>query len=1070
MKGKLFRSLLAISFSIMAVVTSFRLVDTPSEQVHAANYDNVGTPLVLPTAYYDALRNYGTANVEGDVTNNKKEALKANIKTILGNHFGNVGLLVGVRSSSSASNIETTVADTLALSVEDMSPGNQDPLIPLEISNQYYMFGRAIHALNDSGAGYTPDNVGISSSLSDIATGARGIMNFGVALVHKYNPAPVVQAFFDASVLNDGDLRENMLVQAINNSPMLKEFFNYMGKPMFSSVNVSFATLLLAMICTFLFIFGTLSYAFNRRTAGENYKKIIVKIFIAVIAIPIIANFMTWGVNTMHAIAFNDTDIESTDWLQNHLNFADWYATGFRVPDGVALEITKDGRFNLKPSDVRAINEYTYKEVKGKPGTAEQIKEYMESVADDNDNRTLVNYNKPSDWGTDAVFKAGEKLSLNDQSKLVELVDKGKEHFVSHSNVMTADGNGGYKVSSNGTSSKGIGPIQANNLMQSQFDNTGIKAGSLTNQKYMSTVVFYASNGAVTPGSSGYSVNPVLNFFATFTMIWAAIQVTAKVFSAGLGGVLGGGARSMIGSTAGFAQALGGVIALTFGILGISIIMNITIESMGFLQHIAGGLIAPSGADSALEPIREMIKEACGSGFPLNIIGSIFSSIVINFVSFILTLVMFFILPKFGGIPIKAYGEWLCRIPQMFAERGQHFENRFTGDYRAGHFGGGRGGGGGSSTIGALATQAIKEGTANAKQATIGGLAAGGYLMGKAGGALENRYKPDTGDSASGAAAAAQSMVQGDTVNNTDVTNDNDTLSDNNTESSTMQTTNSVDDRDTLSETNTTENSQNESLSESSSMSDKDSVSESSTSSQSQTLLSSQAKTLSSSQTSMLSKNSQVNSTQAAKPTSLAGKQGSSLASGASKVAAGVGIGASASKVGNLQTGAPTSVNKMGTSSLAKPSGLGATKTNVKTQGLQPPKPAGLKATASALGTRAKQTAKYAVSKEARHKTLHAVGKGMRVASGGISGQTAAKGMLHVFTSMAGKGHWTENMVRQNLTRDTGRNFAKQQGQFAQGGLPKPPGRQNNEMSRNERVQRRENAIQMFEEDMQNKE
>lgn len=714
---------------------------SPKPQVSAANYENVGITLALPTAYYDALKDadrVGTSQV------NKKAILQKNIATILGNNgdkqFGNVGLLIGPRSSSSFGNIETVLNDPNSLSEQEMG---EDGLFPPVAAKGYQSFGLAIHDLNDKGLESQPGSARVGDALDSLSVGAQNITNIGVRLLKTYNPTPLVEKVFNANI----DLHnypDNQLVALVLRNNDLNGIMNIMGSSVLSmggggAYAPSLTTVLLASIIIILFLGAAFSRLMNGRSSGENIRKIMIRLLVASIAVPIIAFGLTQGIGWLDDMTANGGELAARNDVEEHLNFADWYSLGFSLPDSVTLDISNN-RIKLTPSDIGAINRHTYKIITGTSNpTDQEILARMVVMSSLSRNKTDAIFHKPFTtsngwfgttatipWDTDIVFETADKLSLNDSSDEVS-ISNSDDYF--RKTGLSLSGN---TLSSNG-SRYGISPLAAYNLMRTEFSQTGMKALPV-GEKTIATVAFFAGSGAL-PSGTEMPLNPLVRFIATFTMTMAAIQGLFSIIMSGFGGIISGTARSTLGSASGFGQAIGGVIALVAGVFGVGLIMTISFGLLGEIQAIIMVLFSTaddSALSSALEPIHDAVKN-------IWIIGPLLAPMLKSISSAIVTIIGMLALPKFGAIPIRLFCEWMAGLPSQMAARVQQMENRFTGDHYGGSMGLG-GGGGGSGNAATQMQAAIGGATKDSAGLGVGAAAVAGAALAIGGKTLQNKF------------------------------------------------------------------------------------------------------------------------------------------------------------------------------------------------------------------------------------------------------------------------------------------------------------------------------------------
>ena len=700
-----------------------------SQTADAGTYSNYGIPLILSTAYYKAGRN-ADSSASGDIST-KREALKQNLKRITDESFGNVGLFIGPRSSD-ASDAYSAMQTPITLNEQQIINGNP---IDATAAAQYQAFGIAIHKINERGLKIDPNDARLGDSLNSISSAATSLTQAGIRLLRDYNPAPVVLALLDSSKLNSAEYQGNKLIQIINGNDDVRGLINMFGSPSgLGPVPVSFVVM--TTIVFLLFVTSVLMTLINGRAAGENIRKAMVRVLVAIIAVPIISQGLDLGINFLGDYMTDQETITQEEIASQHLNFADWYATGFAVPSGVQIAISEDGLMKMNSDIVYKINEHTYFHKFGRIPTAEEIATRLTDTAKNNDNQTKVSFAQPTDWtggnwGTENIEKMAETLSKNDPNNLV--TNTNDWYVSANSSQMVANGNG-YTLSRNpGKNGEkyGISPIAANNLMQTTFTESMLTANSLGNYPKMVTVAHFANqyNGSV-------RMDPLIRFIATYTMVMAAISGLFTVITNGFGGIFAGGSKSVLGNTEGLGQAIGGVIALIGGVLGISIIMTMSFSLLDELYGVIMDLFSNvEGEASVLDPVKEIFE-----GIPL--IGPRLANMASSFASFIISIMAVFALPKFGAIPIKMFCSKMAELPHVMAEKAQAIENKITGDFRGGSGGFGSGG----NPFGDIGADAAARGDA----IRAGAAAIGGYALSKIGGAISNKYGGKDGDKKEG--------------------------------------------------------------------------------------------------------------------------------------------------------------------------------------------------------------------------------------------------------------------------------------------------------------------------------
>ena len=711
-------------------------------------YDDISIELAAATAFYDARRVLRKAEL--DAFQVDVETFKSNLaKLTEGSHWGNVGLFVGPKGTSENSDIWSIFLSRVTVSKDQMTAYDS---YTGNAFSKYRAFGGAVQKLNTQAMKAKGASSSMSNGLNALsATGAK-IANLGLSLINDYNPAPLVLALFDADELNSHP--NNRLVQFVNGTSTVADIFKFFGSP--TRFGVSMMFLILTLLVLLLLAAGAFLALINGRAAGENIRKMFVKIVIGCIAVPLIARALDTGIGFLQAVAVAEAENPEETYIKENLNLADWYACGFAIPSGKTISINKWGEFVMQQDVVKAINEYTYKRLHLGDATAKNIKDKMEEYQSEaNGIQMGIGFSEPMGasqtvslpllgdiqvpqeaWQTKDFYQLLDNFGANyplddglevDLSEIAYLFKNG----LSISEITEDEAVKGYTITGS-SEPYGISPIAATNLMRTTFTGAAMIANS---NNIMGSVVF-----DVDAGGAGSSMGALSRFIATFTMVVAAIKGLFTIFTAGFAGVVVGGAKSAGGSSAGFGQAVGGVLALVGGVFGIGLIMTISFQ---LLQSVYGVIAELLSGTDAIDEMMRPIREAVGG---IWVIGPILVGVLKGAASFVMTLIVAMTVPKFGGIPITLFCQALADLPNRFAERAQQIENKFTGDFRAG---------GGHGNLGAQASQLAGQAAHSAKMgamamgagaAAIGG-AALGYGLNKAGGALAKKYEgKDTGE------------------------------------------------------------------------------------------------------------------------------------------------------------------------------------------------------------------------------------------------------------------------------------------------------------------------------------
>lgn len=650
-----------------------------------------------------------------------------NLKALTdGNHWGNAGLFIGPRGvSKNVDNISTlfssVTVDEKQMQTYDSETG--------DAFSKYKAFGTAMQKLNAQSMKKKGASSSLEEGLNEVSAAAAKLTNLGTNLIKDYNPAPLVLAMVDNSELSQNP--DNKLVAVVNGNENLREMFSFLGSN--TGFGIPWSYFLTCLAAFLLLVTSVLMTLFNGRAAGENIRKMIVKIVIGCVAVPLIAKGLNWGIDFLGDAADIQANAPNDQYVSQNLNLSDWYATGFSIPSGVSIHIDEKGRFQLSPENVKAINEHTYQIVTGKTPTPTAMKNRMEEAhVQLNQALNSVSFSEPirkSDnepWKTATFYRVLDQFGKNETWSDVEKGDPSTVGYLFANGLIMAKDGDGWNVEGTGET-YGISPIAATNLMRTTFSSSSM-VGNLNG--YMGGVAFDVDTGAAMGDAH---MNAIIRFLATFSLVMAAMKGLFSIFAAGFGGILGGSAKGALGSSPGLGQAVGGVIALVEGVFGIGVIMTMSFTLLDQVYGIVCDLFSTvQGGTNLLEPLAEAVPD-------IPIIGPLFARALKAVGSFLITLFCAITLPKFGGIPVTLFCQYLSELPHVMAERAQQIENKFTGDFRAG---GGRMGGGAMGSVGSLFHQAANSGKDQMKALGKGASMVGGALLGfgaaKAGSALNN--------------------------------------------------------------------------------------------------------------------------------------------------------------------------------------------------------------------------------------------------------------------------------------------------------------------------------------------
>lgn len=739
----------AIPFASGSGGTAFRHPEPVVAHAEGDEYKKLSVDLAAATAFDDARAAIKAA--DASESDSMQGTFESNLRTLTsGEHFGNVGLFVGPKGSSKNSDVWSVFQSKVT--VDNAQIKAYDSITGSAFS-KYKAFGGAVQKLNARSQKAKGSASSMQKGLDELSAAGAKITNLGTELMVKYNPAPLVLALLDINQLNIHP--DNELVKLVNSNANAYAVFSILGSP--TRFGVSLVFLILFFGIFLLLITSGLMTLINGRAAGENIRKMIVKIVIGCITIPLLAKALDAGVGFLDHAAAIQANSPQANYVEQNLNLADWYACGFSLPTGTSVSIDKNGQFVLSPGAVRAINTHTYRQVWGKANpTDDEMMDKMEEYYNlfkafpqgvGFSEPVLRNTNGKA-WRTKNFYATlsnfGQNKPLTDEIDVDEagnapaMANVG--YYMTNGLSMSRSGDGWVISGTSAGNRYGISPIAATNLMRTTFTGSAMTVNS---NSTMGGVVFDVDNG---PGTGTSQMSSLTRFLATFALVMAALKGLFTIFSAGFAGVIAGGAKGAVGSSSGFGQAVGGVLALIGGVFGISIIMTMSFtlldQMYGVLQNLLSGTTA---GNDILEPFKEVVE-----GVPL--LGPLLGDALKSVARFVLTILCAITLPKFGGIPVTLFCQYMAELPHSFAERAQQIENKFTGDFR-----GGAGGrmGGGMAGASSLANQALNNGKAQGKAMAAGlGAAAGAlgaYGLSKMGAKLGDKYEgADIGEEGAG--------------------------------------------------------------------------------------------------------------------------------------------------------------------------------------------------------------------------------------------------------------------------------------------------------------------------------
>lgn len=740
LKAQLMAALLLVcmvlTFAVPAFNGGYSILKT-EKITSSAGVSDVDLLLVGSSAFGEARKVMNSTNPDA------QEQFIKNMNSIVGSSgykWQNLGLLLGPKDALSGSTWNVFQNPT-TLSLSEVQNYNKDGNSEgLEKAyEKYKAFGYAVEVLNLKAKKSHSSAASLEEGLDSMSFAALKLGNFGVKFLNDYNPAPVALAFYDSS--NLATYSENKLVKIVKNNQIMKQIICLFGDKV-GSTGVSFFVLLNAVVAVVCFTLSMLLTLLGNQSIGDGVRKFLIRIVVGTIGMYLIGNLMSVMLTHVSETVLNVEASENVSYIENNLNVYDWYLTGFSLPSPsnaeCELKIGKNGQFQFNKGTIKAINEYTYKRLTGKEPTAEKIKKRMEDYTA-NENFVTASFVTPTyesatndegngeAWATDVYYAIMENFanntdlmegSDNESSALNKYAGQNfsilQSRYLWMSQLSMTKERGVWKINMPVTSNNyyGLNPISAFNLLRTEFSGDNITATSTV----YPTVAYVAYDAVNVKDSSGSNnMNSILRFIAIFTIIMAALKGMITIFTAGFGGILAGSIKTATGSSYGLGQALGGVIAMLGGLIGISLILSVTMTLLDAFYGIAYELL--NGVE-IIDAILSPIEDAVGD---IPLIGDIIMGACKSMVGFLLTLIFSLTFPKLGGIPINVFCQYMADIPGRIAERAQMIEGMLLSGHGPGRGGLGRpGGGGGHGGYGKMAAAQASQAFGNAQRQTVG--------------------------------------------------------------------------------------------------------------------------------------------------------------------------------------------------------------------------------------------------------------------------------------------------------------------------------------------------------------
>lgn len=743
--------------------------------VQAGNYDGVNLPSLLPTAYQDAQisvekkktlastsTDHGAAE---DLVHESDSNLNTNLKTVMNaGNFGSVGLLFGPTSGNSKVDAYGSLTSSMSLDGTGMGTFDENTGRTGKVY-QYHAFGLAMTHLKDAASKTPPEAMAADGVVGALENIARAFSRAGISFIQAFNPLPVVAALYDSSVWTDaaytdssGGKPSNLLLRFLGDNPQIKEVIQFFGDPLPLGSVTSMSR---AMVFTCILVFLSFGYAaflmiWNGRRAGITLRKSLLKFVVAMVGLPLISIYGSKGVNWVVDTLDSKQQTVEAKIVSNNLNIYNWYKNAaFGLPNGTSLTV-KDGYFQFTPDLVKAINLHASTNKNSASGTtsagdssasdkgAEEIANEIKSMAKVQGNLSKItftpSYGSPdkesavsasAPWDTTSISTFADALGRN---KKYEPKDKKLEDnpYVDV-NGLTASGSG-TTFTYTGNGQYGISPMAAFNLMATNFSESGFVVKTNTSDIYSPTIAANVIHlNPKMDAEAKLEVPAIVRLVVLFTAIGVSAKALFTVLMTAFAGLGKGGAGTAFGSVASFGTMIGGVLALTAGMVGLSFIISAALSLIDTVWNVLGHILL---SDSTHRIAQEVSGDVFSGFTRLPIIGAFLTGVTDNVMKMLMAIGACLMLPQFIKMPIVAYGEWVASWPSALAERFRNWERTFTGDYRMPGVGRGflgLGGGGGHSGGGGGAVHQLTAAEAAKRHSRVGAMKTGAAMMGGAG-------------------------------------------------------------------------------------------------------------------------------------------------------------------------------------------------------------------------------------------------------------------------------------------------------------------------------------------------
>lgn len=549
---------IVLTFAAPAFTDGYTVLKSPAITGSAAAIEDVDLLLVAASAFGEAKKAMNATDLD------KQDTFVENTAKIIGDKWQNIGLLVGARDALSGSTWSVYQAP-VTLSGEEVQTYGNDTIT--KAYEKYKAFGYAIQNLNNRAQKSQGASVSVEEGLDAMSEAAIKMGSFGVEFLREYNPGPVLISLYD--IRNMSQYPDNKWIEIIRDHDPLYAFVDLMGSQV-GGTGMSFFLLLNAVIAIIGFALSLILTLLGNRSIGDNVRKFLIRIVIGVMGVYLVGNLLSVGLEWTTVTIGSVSDSGTSRYVEDNLNFYDWYLTGFQLPTDVVLEIDESGNFVLTREQIRKINEFTYNRLRGN-ATEANIRKQMETYSQSTNTGT-ASYITPvytpygSDegegWNTDMYYaymgvysqnidlSSPDDFNVDTESPIYDKAYTFRRCRYTYMSTLNMESSGnGWAVRNyvNSDNYYGLNPISAFNLIRSDFSGNAITATSTVYPK-----IGYVAFDIAAPGTAGSADTPNMNglvrFIACFTITLAAIKGFFTIITSGFAGLLVGGTKTAAGS------------------------------------------------------------------------------------------------------------------------------------------------------------------------------------------------------------------------------------------------------------------------------------------------------------------------------------------------------------------------------------------------------------------------------------------------------------------------------------------------------------------------------------------